>query len=149
MSETVSSGTCPGCAGAIEHRGGKAGEWCWLHTETGRVYCPGEPQTLGEYLDWLDDQSEVRSVRVLRRILYGTDKPCPVCLLGTNGPSGLVQVADHELSPCLRCAGSGRLKTPGVSDRLKRAFLCGDGTYDGFAVERLLEAIRREIGEAP
>ena len=111
-------------------------------------------ETLGELMAFITEDLEVKAASradiesILRRILYGTDKPCPVCLLGTNGPSGLVQVADHELSPCLRCAGSGRLKTPGVGDRLKRAFLCGDGTYDGFAVERLLEAIRRETGEA-
>ena len=86
---------------------------------------------------------------LLRRILYGTDEPCPVCK-GDGSDPAMYGCADGPLAtPCPTCHGTGRIRTPGVGDRLKRAFLCGDGTYDGFAVERLLEAIRREIGEAP
>ena len=108
-----------------------------------------EPMTLGEVLDKWEGKGRATVGQTggaihaftqdLRRILYGTDEPCPVCD-GTG--------YDPPAHPCLSCHGSGRLKTPGLGDSLKRAFLCGDGTYDGFAVERLLEAIRREIGEA-
>ena len=109
-----------------------------------------EPTTLGEALTKWESIGSVTFgqaggsieafTKDLRRILYGTDEPCPTCE-GSGCPS--------KVDGCPICHGTGRIKTPGVGDRLKRAFLCGDGTYDGFAVERLLEAIRREIGEAP
>ena len=113
-----------------------------------------EPTTLGEALTKWESIGSVTFgqaggsieafTKDLRRILYGTDKPCPVCLLGTNGPSGLVQVADHELSPCLRCAGSGRLKTPGLVDRVEGEV---HGSVLGYAGQ-FRAALRREIGEA-
>ena len=122
-----------------------------------------EPTTLGELLQDLTRRQDEPpasctfekgyndGLRVagfaLRRIVYGTDEPCPTC---QNTGWGSVTYGPNCGVPnvCPTCHGTGRIRTPGVGDRLKRAFLCGDGTYDGFAVERLLEAIRREIGEA-
>ena len=84
---------------------------------------------------------------LFEHVVYGTDEPCPEC----KGANWGTRCYGGSLVPdvCPACHGTGRDRTPGLGDRLQAAFLCGDGTYDGFAVERLLEAIRREIGEAP
>jgi RecJ-like exonuclease len=129
VTDDLTGGCGCGCHTGIGYR--TACDHCAAVPET-----KPEPTTLGEYIERRTSGDNT----LLRRILYGTDEPCPVCD-GTG--------YDPPAHPCLSCHGSGRLKTPGLGDSLKRAFLCGDGTYDGFAVERLLEAIRREIGEAP
>ena len=109
-----------------------------------------KPMTLGEVLDKWEGKGRATFGQTggaihdftqdLRRILHGTDEPCPDSYRSTKFPYG------H--GGCPTCHGTGRLKAPGLGDRLRRAFLCGDGTYAGPETTRLLEAIRREIGEA-
>ena len=90
-----------------------------------------EPTTLAQYLDWLDETDEAC---LLRRILYGTDEPCPVCD-GTG--------YDPPDYPCLFCHGRCRLKTPGLVERIDRA---QRGDDDGVPLG-YIGAIRHEIGE--
>ena len=98
--------------------------------------------------------------RTLRRILYGTDEPCSECNgrgWSPNYEEGIMTTSVFNV-PCPTCHGTGRLKTPGVVERLSVAAehtqLAGwpEGTYhllDTAAPEFTcwLDALRREIGE--
>jgi len=118
-----------------------------------------EPTTLGEALTKWESIGSVTFgqaggsieafTKDLRRILYGTDKPCPVWD-GTG--------YDPPAHPCLSCHGSGRLKTPGLVERLgvaaehtqvpswpERTYYLLDPTSREFSAWR--SALRREIGE--
>ena len=116
-----------------------------------------EPTTLGGLLEWLsrpdyfesghEEQGAARAL--LDRILYGTDEPCPGC--GGTGFS----YREYYAAPCLMCHGTGRLKTPGLVERLKQEVL-GAAESDelpksagaAYGIVLAAEALRREIGEA-
>jgi len=102
---------------------------------------PSEWQTVAEVAAYLDHCAKVGSFYIsedFRRILYGTDEPCPD------------PYHDHAFGHvgCPACV-TGRIKTPGLVERVCDAAdkiqQSGDG---GCMADRLLYALRREIGEA-
>ena len=111
-------------------------------------------ETLGDLMAFItEDLVEKAATRtdiesILRRILYGTDEPCMAC-------KSLGRIAE-----CPTCHGTGRLKTPGLVERLgvaaehtqvpgwpERTYYLLDPTSREFSAWR--SALRREIGEAP
>ena len=138
---------------------------------------PADWETLADvaaYLDrWAGDMAEG-----FRRILYGTDEPCPECYRPASGwcddprtlagapigqyhcpGCGVMQLAGAAHMVCERCHGTGRLKTPGLVERLgvaaehtqvpswpERTYYLLDPTSREFSAWR--SALRREIGEA-
>jgi hypothetical protein len=113
-----------------------------------------EPTTLGEALLEMDYRAKYHAdpdhtnawlqgyraaaawdASQLRRILYGTDEPCPGCTVART-LSGNVT--------CAICHDTGRIKTPGLVERVDRA---QRGDDDGVPLG-YIGAIRREIGEA-
>ena len=70
----------------------------------------------------------------LRRNLYGTDEPCPDSYRSTKFPYG------H--GGCPTCHSTGRIKTPGLVERVAASALA----EQEFTSWRI--ALRREIGEA-
>jgi len=94
-----------------------------------------EPATPGELLRHLEDELGY-DARDLRRIVYGTDEPCMAC-------KSLGRIAE-----CPTCHGTGRIKTPGLVERVTTH----DGFYSCCDDDHCIEVralIRREIGEAP
>ena len=81
-----------------------------------------DPTTLGEVLDKWEGKGRATCGQTggaihdftqdLRRILHGTDEPCPGC--GGTGFS----YREYYAAPCLMCHGTGRDRTPGLEDRL-------------------------------
>jgi len=133
-----------------------------------------EPTTLGELLQDLTRRQDEPpasctfekgyndGLRVagfaLRRIVYGTDEPCPTC---QNTGWGSVTYGPNCGVPnvCPTCHGTGRIKTPGLVERLgvaaehtqvpswpERTYYLLDPTSREFSAWR--SALRREIGEA-
>jgi hypothetical protein len=124
-----------------------------------------EPTTLGELLQDLTRRQDEPpasctfekgyndGLRVagfaLRRIVYSTDEPCPVCDgTGYDPP-------DH---PCLFCHGTSRDRTPGLVERPKRQVLDAATAGGGpempntsaalvYGAGLAFEALEREIGE--
>ena len=127
------------------------------------------PATLGEVLDKWEGKGRATFGQTggaihdftqdLRRILYGTDEPCPECKTSGVGsppadgrPYGPVCPTCHELR------GTGRIKTPGLVERWM-LFLCyaagvvgedarAPDEFRPVLVGDVLEFLRREIGEA-
>ena len=105
-----------------------------------------EPMTLGEVVDKWEGKGRATFGQTggaihdftqdLRRILYGTDEPCPgnVCRVNPG----------WKYAQCPTCHGTGRLKTPGVVERLEHDIAVSVTPDVGL---RWLDAIRREIGE--
>jgi hypothetical protein len=105
-----------------------------------------EPRTLGEVLDKWEDKGRATFgpswsnaaihafTADLRRILYGTDEPCPD------------PYHDHAFGHvgCPACV-TGRIKTPGLVERVDTEYARGPW-YDD---ETWRDCLRREIGEAP
>jgi len=113
------------------------------------VESPGEemsePTTLGEYVERCGEGSVL-----LRRILYGTDEPCPEC-----GGSGREPNEPGTRYQCRTCHGTGRIKTPGMVERVKREVLAAAESDElpksagvAYGIVLAAEALRREIGEA-
>ena len=138
VTDDLTGGCGCGCHTGIGYR--TACDHCAAVPET-----KPEPTTLGEYIERRTSGDNT----LLRRILYGTDEPCPVCD-GTG--------YDPPAHPCLSCHGSGRLKTPGLVERLgvaaehtqvpswpERTYYLLDPTSREFSAWR--SALRREIGE--
>ena len=105
-----------------------------------------KPTTLGEVLDKWEGKGRATFGQTggaihdftqdLRRILYGTDEPCPECKATGADTDG------EGYYTCPVCWGPGRLKTPGLVERVA----AGAGlAWD----ERFRASLRREIGEAP
>ena len=117
-----------------------------------------EAMTLGELLaEWeatevlAPSPSEDMQVRLavaclfaksLRRVLHGTDEPCPECegsgqvWVGTRLP-GYPRANNYR--PCPICHGTGRIKTPGLEDRLLPV-------VGPIALADMRANLRREIG---
>lgn len=135
VTDDLTGGCGCGCHTGIGYR--TACDHCAAVPET-----KPEPTTLGEYIERRTGGDNT----LLRRILYGTDKPCRVC----KGRGSTVNYEDgvptHRV-PCDDCHGTGRDRTPGLVSRLRWALLSGTSTCNTADVERLLEAICREIGE--
>ena len=103
-----------------------------------------EPTTVGEVLDKWEGKGRATFGQTggaihdftqdLRRSLYGTDEPCPGCTVART-LSGNVT--------CAICHDTGRLKTPGLVERIDRA---QRGDDDGVPLG-YIGAIRHEIGE--
>ena len=104
-----------------------------------------EPTTLGEVLDKWEDKGRATFGQTggaihdftqdLRRILYGTDEPCPGCTVART-LSGNVT--------CAICHDTGRIKTPGLVERALAQVAVQSDSEHG----RLVAFLRREIGEA-
>jgi hypothetical protein len=125
-----------------------------------------EPTTLAEFRGWFVLQSGtvvhnkvayetfIRAVRRFDAIVYGTDEPCPSC----GGTGWDPKWGTGRVPPvCHFCHGTGRLKTPGVVERLKHqvfdAAVAGDGPEMPNTSAALVygaglafEALEREIG---
>jgi len=118
-----------------------------------------DPTTLGEVLDKWEGKGRATCGQTggaihdftqdLRRILYGTDEPCPE-------PDFYHWVTTQPC--CGTCHNTRRLKTPGVVERLKHqvfdAAVAGDGPEMPNTSAALVygagltfEALEREIGE--
>ena len=105
-----------------------------------------KPMTLGEVLDKWEGKGRATFgqtggaihdfTQELRRALYGTDEPCPE-------PDFYHWVTTQPC--CGTCHNTGRLKTPGVVERLEHDIAVSVTPDVGL---RWLDAIRREIGEA-
>jgi len=128
-----------------------------------------EPTTLREVLDSFItsacaagtnpgpiNDTYARAAGLLSRSLYGTDEPCPAC--DGSGLGERIDAAAAEFfhrEKCLSCHGTGRLKTPGLVERLKQEVL-GAAESDelpksagaAYGIVLAAEALRREIGEA-
>ena len=106
-----------------------------------------EPATVGEVLDKWEGKGRATVGQTggaihdftqdLRRILYGTDEPCPGCKATGADTDG------EGYYTCPICWGTGRIKTPGMVERIDRA---QRGDDDGVPLG-YIGAIRHEIGE--
>jgi len=131
-----------------------------------------KPTTLGEVLDKWEGKGRATFGQTggaihaftqdLRRILYGTDEPCPVCggegwLKPYEKPARGNCVTTYSGRPCGSCGAGGRIKTPGLVGRWM-VFLCyaagvvgedarAPDEFRPVLVGDVLEFLRREIGE--
>jgi hypothetical protein len=102
-----------------------------------------EPTTLGELLAWAPTD-------LLRRILYGTDEPCPECHNSTMYALNLA--GEWRYQPCATCPETGRIKTPGLVERALEGVLRvgeeeGHPNLDATTLRIVRTVLRREIGE--
>jgi len=130
-----------------------------------------EPTTLGEALTKWESIGSVTFgqaggsieafTKDFRRILYGTDEPCPVCHGSGHDrkafcPAGAwdeeredksvpLRPSETACHPCPTCHGTGRIKTPGLVERVGDDAVVGE--IHGISL-CWTDAIRREIGEA-
>jgi len=128
-----------------------------------------DPTTLGEVLDKWEGKGRATCGQTggaihdftqdLRRILYGTDEPCPECDHGAiYGSPPEWTGARVPIAECPTCHGGCRDKTPGLVERLgvaaehtqvpgwpERTYYLLDPTSREFSAWR--SALRREIGE--
>ena len=106
-----------------------------------------EPMTLGEVLDKWEGKGRATCGQTggaihdftqdLRRILYGTDEPCQ-----RRGMKASYRFR-HGYEDCPDCHGTGRIKTPGLVERVDTEYARGPW-YDD---ETWRDCLRREIGE--
>jgi len=113
-----------------------------------------KPMTLGEVLDKWEGKGRATFGQTggaihdftqdLRRILYGTDEPCPECeTSGVGSPPADGRPYGPVCPTCHELRGTGRIKTPGMVERIDRA---QRGDDDGVPLG-YIGAIRHEIGE--
>ena len=111
-----------------------------------------KPMTLGEVLDKWEGKGRATFGQTggaihdftqdLRRILYGTDEPCPECeTSGVGSPPADGRPYGPVCPTCHELRGTGRIKTPGVEDRLLPV-------VGPIAPADMRANLRREIGEA-
>jgi hypothetical protein len=93
---------------------------------------------------------------LLRRILYGTDEPCPECYGRASERRGAGYYPTRPT--CLPCHGTGRIKTPGLVERVMLDVIAAAGIdadplgpddARDVRVGDVREPLRREIGEKP
>ena len=124
-----------------------------------------EPATLGEVLDKWEGKGRATVgqtggaihdfTQELRRALYGTDEPCPECeTSGVGSPPADGRPYGPVCPTCHELRGTGRIKTPGLVERVKREILAAAESDElpksagaAYGIVLAAEALRREIGE--
>ena len=111
------------------------------------------PTTLGEVLDKWEGKGRATFGQTggaihaftqdLRRILYGIDEPCPECeTSGVGSPPADGRPYGPVCPTCHELRGTGRIKTPGLVERVAASALA-EQEFTSWRV-----ALRREIREA-
>jgi hypothetical protein len=112
-----------------------------------------EPTTVGEVLDKWEGKGRATFGQTggaihdftqdLRRNLYGTDEPCPECeTSGVGSPPADGRPYGPVCPTCHELRGTGRIKTPGLVERVAASALA-EQEFTSWRV-----ALRREIREA-